>query len=136
MHGMTNTVGPMFTMMNSMSKEPPVQGGGFDDKYAEFDHHPADKPFSELQAQLSLSTLNCCALRTKKWFKITIDNLKPVEWKTQAFEHLVLAGPTKNTLRGLVQQHKKSKALKQTMSDVIPSKGQVCDQNREGFNES
>lgn len=123
---MSDAMGPMGSMMSSMIREPPVQGGNFEDEYSDFDHIPADKHFNELQAQLSLSTLKCCVLRSRKWFNITVGNLKPVEWKSQAFEHLVLEGPTKNTLRGLVQQHKRSKTLKHTMSDVIPSKGEVC----------
>ena len=123
---LTDFFGPVGDLLSSFTtKEVPVLGGGFDDIYVDFDHVPPYKEFTELQAQLCPSTVNCCVLRTKKWFVVTVPNLHPVEWSTAAFKHLVLEDSIKEMLKGLVEQHKKNKSLKRIMSDVIPSKGEV-----------
>jgi hypothetical protein len=99
--------------------------GALDEKYAHYDRYPADKEFDELQARLCPAEAYACAIRTMKWYKITINNLKPVDWMRDAIQSLVIEDRTKYLLRGLVEQHKKTRDGDELLSDFIPNKGQV-----------
>ena len=118
-------LGPISDVISTLiNKETPVPRSEFDDMHANFDNFPPSQEFGPLQAQLCPSTVNCCVLRSKKWYSVTVSNLKEVDWAKAAFEHLVLDESVKTMLQGLVEQHKKNKALGRIMSDVIPTKGQ------------
>jgi hypothetical protein len=124
LHQVSDFFGPIGELMaNFMTKEPLIGGSGFDNFHQEFDNTAPHEPFTKLQAQLCPSTVHCCVLRTKKWFLVTVKNLRNVEWAKHSFDHLVLDESVKQMIQGLVEQHKKNKG--RVLSDVIPSKGQV-----------
>ena len=114
----------MISMFNTEKKEPPVQPGNFDEAYEHFDDFPASGDFEDLQALLSPSTINCFSLTLRKWFAISVSkaNLRDIEWKREAFEHLVLDDNIKQTIIKLVEQHR-SQEQAQIVGDVIHGKG-------------
>ncbi|RDW73420.1 hypothetical protein BP6252_07327 [Coleophoma cylindrospora] len=65
-------------------------------------------------------------LKEKKWLNLSVDNVKEVEWNTEAFKLLVLPKPTKDLIQALVE----IRASKDDMSrmikrqDIMSGKGQ------------
>ncbi|ETS86639.1 hypothetical protein PFICI_00467 [Pestalotiopsis fici W106-1] len=118
---------PIKTMMSSMAdagtSESPILVGGFDETYAKYDKCSPEDEFDALQAQLCPSQLYCCAIRTTKWYVATIASLKPIQWKREAIDNLVVNPNTKKVLRGLVEEHKKNRSQDEIISDFIPDKG-------------
>ena len=124
MKAMEDWIGPMMNkMMGLFEKEHSIRGGGYDDVHIEYDWHPPEKPFTKLQAQLCPSLINCFTLATNTWYVVSVENLKEVDWATTAFNHLVMDKQYKETLRGLVEQHRSNKG--KVVSDVIRGKGKV-----------
>jgi len=103
--------------------ESPVGSGGINDEHTLFDDFHPHQKFSSLQAQLCPSSVYCYAMKTHKWFTISVSKVEEVEWVKESLDHLVLEDSIKSMLLGLVQQHRKNKD--QVLSDVIPSKGKV-----------
>lgn len=124
---MGDVMKPLFGLLQmfNIRKEQPVQAGEYDESYTSFDDFPADSAFDPLQARLSPSSLNCFSLTTRKWFAITIENLKDVEWSTSSLEHLVAPENVKDMIIKLVQQHR-NQEREGVVGDVIHGKGNVC----------
>jgi hypothetical protein len=116
-------MGFMDGFLGGSRKEAAIVVGGFDEAFASYDRHPPSKDFDTLQAQLCPSDLFCCSIRTMKWYRVTISNLRPIEWRREAIDSLVVDGKTKRLLRGLVEEHKKSRSQDEILSDFIPDKG-------------
>ena len=98
-----------------------MRGVGKDDRYLDWDDFDRNERFHALQAQLCPSVVKCFSLTTLEWYSVLVDNLQEIEWKTEAFNHLVLEEASKKMLKGLVEQHKKNKS--NVMLDVIEGKG-------------
>jgi hypothetical protein len=125
---------PMKDVMSSLTpllqmwstKERAVKTGDFDERSVNYDNVPPDAPFDPLQAQLCPSSVNCFSLTAKKWFAISIDNLQPIVWDKQAWDHLVLDDEVKGTIRDVVTHHR-ADSDSVIHGDVITGKGNVSD---------
>lgn len=106
-------------------KERPILIGSPDDLEGMPDNAAPSESFSNLQAQLSPSSVYCCSPRTSTWYRVSVANLTPVTWQKGALDAFVMDPDTKNTLRRLVEEHKRGR-LDGALSDFIENKGQVC----------
>jgi len=106
------------------TKEPAIFTGSLDDVDGVPDLSLPSVPFTPLQARLCPSTLYVCSPRTMIWYNVTIANLLPVNWQKGAIDSLVIDPMTKDTLRGLVEEHKKGNGSN-GVNDFIQHKGQV-----------
>jgi len=124
--GMLSKVSNMVELMLQLNKdkENPILTGALDEKEDAPDNAAPSEPFSGLQAQLCPSAIYCCSPRTTTWYRVDVSNLKPVTWQKSAIDALVMDIATKDTLRGLVEEHKRGR-LDGALNDFIENKGQV-----------
>jgi hypothetical protein len=61
---------------------------------------------SDLDPRLCPSYVYGFSLEKKEWCKFFVDALSAVNWKPQALDFLILPGPQKRLLQGLVTGHK------------------------------
>jgi hypothetical protein len=112
-----------FGVYRYQDRELPMVSDGLNPEYIHFDNFSPREEFTSLQAQLCPSSVSCCALKSRKWYNISVSKIGEVNWAKEALDHLVLDQKTKSMLLGLVQRHRKNKD--EILSDVIPSKGKV-----------
>ncbi|KAL8880744.1 MAG: hypothetical protein Q9198_001907 [Flavoplaca austrocitrina] len=62
------------------------------------------------------------SLKMKKWLFFYVDNITPVSWNEEAYDHLALPKNTKSLLRTFVGKHEQSRA--KYPDDVVGGKGQ------------
>jgi hypothetical protein len=100
---------PMLSIYGGMFKkgERPIIESGYDPRYAIYDAHADAKKISRLQALLCPSLINCLCMATKRWYQVSIANLSPVKWSTNAIDALVME-EKKNIIRSLVEKHSKN----------------------------
>jgi hypothetical protein len=120
-------------MMNlwfrSRIPEAPILVGALEEVDGAPDKSSPSEPFSELQARLCPSELYCCSPRTEIWYSVTVANLKPIHWRKDALDGLVVEAGTKDILGGLVEQHKKRKSAG-IIPDFMPDKGEVLNKKQ------
>jgi len=86
---------------------------------------PKDEQSTELtdddQFLLLTSIVRGFSLDSKNWGEFFVDNVKDIEWATQAFSSLILPGNLKEVIRLLVQSQLKNE---HKFDDVVKGKGQ------------
>jgi hypothetical protein len=66
-------------------------------------------------------TLPAFCLTTKQWGEVLIDKLKPIEFRSNAFDQLVLAASVKRTIRSIVEMQMERRS--ELFADIIDGKG-------------
>lgn len=101
----------------------PIIINGYDDRFDQYDHHPPEKAFDNLQKLLGPSAIGVYSVSTRTWYQTTVGTLRDVQWRTSALDGLVLEQSTKDMIHALVAQHKDSRG--KFLDDFIEGKGQV-----------
>ena len=83
-----------------------------------------EEDLSPTQLMLCPSFVRCFSTKTQNWYKISLKNLRDVQWTENAMESLVLEKEKKDLVRKLVEQH--VTRSERTNMDVIRGKGEVC----------
>jgi hypothetical protein len=63
-------------------------------------------------------------LKNKLWLNFYVDDVRPMEWNDQAFDHLVYPDEQKDLVFSFVENHQKTRSSGTEMDDVIKGKGQ------------
>ncbi|KAF8534602.1 P-loop containing nucleoside triphosphate hydrolase protein [Trichophaea hybrida] len=71
------------------------------------------------------ATVHGFNLQEKKWVKLMVDRILPMEWNKQAFEGLVMEPRTKELVKALVSVHTEAQqnAMAQPSADLMAGKG-------------
>ncbi|KAF2670112.1 P-loop containing nucleoside triphosphate hydrolase protein [Microthyrium microscopicum] len=64
------------------------------------------------------------ALQNKLWLKFYVEDVKPVVWNDDAYEHLVYPEEQKDLVLSFVENHQRTRVAGMEMDDVIKGKGQ------------
>ncbi|KAF5635664.1 aaa family [Fusarium tjaetaba] len=73
------------------------------------------------QAMMTVSTVKCFSIENKAWCTAQVDDLKDIEWNTQAFDNLVIDEAEKRLLVGFVGAATNGKL--QDFDDFVDGKG-------------
>ncbi|KAF2188502.1 hypothetical protein K469DRAFT_566041 [Zopfia rhizophila CBS 207.26] len=113
---------------NNQNQNVNLQRDYYDDEIQDSDRYdpfpPSVKVDSEMDAEslmLLPSTLKGFEIKDKKWIKLYVDQLHPVEWNKKAFERLVLDKKSKEMINALVSVHVQTASNR--MHDIIRGKG-------------
>lgn len=88
----------------------------------QWDKLPLSTTLTDQQAQLCPAVIKCASITTKQAFNVSLENLKPISWNSNAIELLVLDQSKKDLLKGLVAQHS-HRAKTGDFGDLIENKG-------------
>lgn len=64
------------------------------------------------------------ALQNKLWLQFYVDDVEPVEWNDDAYDHLVYPAEQKDLVLSFVENHQRTRSEGMEMDDVIKGKGQ------------
>ncbi|PNP75287.1 hypothetical protein FNYG_11430 [Fusarium nygamai] len=73
------------------------------------------------QAMMTVSTVKCFSIENKTWCTAQVDDLKDIEWNTQAFDNLVIDEAEKRLLVGFIGAATNGKL--QDFDDFVDGKG-------------
>ncbi|CZR41918.1 uncharacterized protein FPRO_09219 [Fusarium proliferatum ET1] len=92
-----------------------------EDSHWEDEEDDGTKRLRDEQAMLTVSTVHCFSIEYKMWCTAKMDDLKDIEWNTQAFDNLVIDEAEKRLLVGFIGATNNGKL--QHFDDFVHGKG-------------
>ncbi|KAF5564443.1 P-loop containing protein [Fusarium napiforme] len=90
---------------------------------SEWEYEEVEDPnrLTDEQAMMTVSTMKCFSIENKTWCTAQVDDLKDIEWNTQAFDNLVIDEAEKRLLVGFIGAATNGKL--QDFDDFVDGKG-------------